>query len=84
MIELKTLTDGTQTAHSMYSYTSNGRFLEKETDTAGRYMTYSYQSTTGDLLSVTDGDGKVTSYTYDAYGRLTNETEGSASLDLSF
>ena len=84
LIESKTLTDGTQTAHSMYSYTSNGRFLEKETDTAGRYITYSYQSTTGDLLSVTDGDGKVTSYTYDAYGRLTNETEGSASLDLSF
>ena len=84
LIELKTLTDGTQTAHSMYSYTSNGRFLEKETDTAGRYITYSYQSTTGDLLSVTDGDGKVTSYTYDSYGRLTNETEGSASLDLSY
>ena len=68
----------------MYSYTSNGRFLEKETDAAGRYITYSYQSSTGDLLSVTDGDGKVTSYTYDSYGRLTNETEGSASFALSY
>lgn len=84
LIELKTITDGAQTAHNMYSYTSNGRFLERETDAAGRYITYSYQSSTGDLLSVTDGDGKVTSYTYDSYGRLTNETEGSASFALSY
>ena len=84
LIELKTITDGAQTAHTMYSYTSNGRFLEKETDAAGRYITYSYQSSTGDLLSVTDGDGNVTSYTYDSYGRLTNETEGSASFALSY
>ena len=84
LIELKTITDGAQTAHTMYLYTSNGRFLEKETDAAGRYITYSYQSSTGDLLSVTDGDGNVTSYTYDSYGRLTNETEGSASFALSY
>lgn len=84
LIESATYTDGTQTSHSLYSYTSNGRFLEKETDTAGRYITYSYQSSTGDLLSVTDGVGKVTSYTYDSYGRLTNETEGSASFALSY
>ena len=84
MLESIVLIDETETSHSLYSYTSNGRFLEKETDTAGRSIIYSYQSSTGDLLSVTDGDGKVTSYTYDSYGRLTNETEGSASFSLSY
>ena len=84
LLESTTLTDGTQTAHSLYSYTSNGRFLEKEADTAGRSITYSYEGSTGDLLSVTDGDGNVTSFTYDSFGRLTNETGGGSSFGLSY
>ncbi len=84
LLESTTFVDGAETSHSLYTYTSSGRFLEREIDTAGRYITYSYQNSTGDLLSVTDGDGKVTSYTYDSYGRLTNETEGSASLSISY
>ena len=84
LLESTTYTDGTRSTHSLYSYASNGRFLEKETDAAGRYITYSYQSSTGDLLSVTNGDSDVTSYTYDSYGRLTNAAGGGASVGLSY
>ncbi len=74
----------TEVAHRLNIYSADGRFLIKETDASGRFITYNYSSSTGDLLSVTDGDGNDTTYTYDSYGRLTGETSSGSSIGITY
>lgn len=84
LVESATLSGNNYIAHKVYDYTSDGRFLHRETDSSGNDVTYSYSNATGDLLSVTDGSGSTTNYTYDSYGRLTGESEGSASFGITY
>ncbi len=84
IIESATLSGINCISHKVYDYTSDGRFLHRETDMSGNDITYSYSSATGDLLSVTDGSGGATSFTYDSYGRLIGESEGGSSFGIAY
>ncbi|NOY38042.1 MAG: RHS repeat protein, partial [Chlorobi bacterium] len=57
-----------------YEYDSKGRFVTKQINPLGHYITRTYDPVNGNVTEETDINGLVTSYSYDGFGNLTSTT----------
>ena len=58
-----------------FKFSTDGRFLLRETGIDGLYVDHTYDKTTGLLISTKNSYGQTTTYKYDSWQRLTGEKD---------
>ena len=58
-----------------FSYSSDGRYLQTETDLEGLITTYQTDGKSGNITRIVDPYGNATNYTYDGWNRIATETD---------